>query len=498
MGGSRYRRARVAVAAVGLAGVMAVGPGLMPGLAGAQPVPVGSEFQVNTYTTASQFSSAVTRGAFGGYVVIWTSADAQDGDRNGVYGRRFDSGGGADPVFLVNQTTTLSQSFPDVASDPDGNFVVTWVSDLQDGDNSAVVARVYDNSGAPNSAEFIVNTVTAGNQFNPHVGVADDGTSVVVFVDSGGLDGDGRGIFARRFAALGAPLGNQFQVNAFTTYSQDNPGVAVAPDGSFLVVWTAASQNDRDGDGQAIIGRRFNTSGAASGNELIVNSYTTGNQLNATVSSGPGGDYLVVWDASGQDGSGIGVFARRFDAAGAPLGPDFQVNTFTTGLQFSGRGAFQSGGNFVISWTSRDQDGGNNGVFAHAFAGAGTPVGTEFRVNTTTAAAQDSSAIAATGSFVVTWNSDGQDGDGEGIFGQRFDFVGVTTTSLPADTCGDPNGGGITATDALILLQGAVAIGACEPCICDVDGSGTVSATDALIVLRIAVGQQVTLMCSPC
>lgn len=207
-----------------------------------------------------------------------------------------------------------------------------------------------------------------------------------------------------------------------------------------------------------------------------------------------------MWDASAQDGSSIGVFARRFDAAGTALGPEFQVNTFTTGLQFSGRGAFQSGGRFVISWTSRDQDGGNNGVFAQAFAGTGTPVGTEFQVNTATLGAQDSSAIAATGSFVVTWNSDGQDGDGEGIFGQRFDFVGpsTTTTTAPAAACGDPNGAGVTATDALIVLQTAVSLAVCEPCVCDVDASGSVAATDALVVLRLAVGQQVALMCPPC
>lgn len=257
--------------------------------AGAQPAPVGSELQVNVHTTASQLSSTVARGAFGGYVVLWTSAGDQDGDRDGVYGRRFDSSGTADPPFLVNQTTALSQSRPDVASDPDGNFVAVWQSSLQDGDNSAVVARVYGNSGNPNGDEFIVNTVTAGNQFNAHVGVADVGTSVVVFVDNGGLDGDGRGIFARRFASLGAPLGDQFQVNTFTTYSQDYPDVASAPDGSFMVVWTGAGQADRDGDGQTIIGRRFDSGGVAAGDEIIVNSYTSGGQLNASVSADPDG-----------------------------------------------------------------------------------------------------------------------------------------------------------------------------------------------------------------
>ena len=38
--------------------------------------------------------------------------------------------------------------------------------------------------------------------------------------------------------ALGAtPLGSEFQVNTYTTNSQNNPSVAVDADGDFVVVW---------------------------------------------------------------------------------------------------------------------------------------------------------------------------------------------------------------------------------------------------------------------
>ena len=36
--------------------------------------------------------------------------------------------------------------------------------------------------------------------------------------------------------------------------------------------------------------------------------------------------FLVVWEDAGHDGSGYGLFARRFDADGHALGPEFQVN----------------------------------------------------------------------------------------------------------------------------------------------------------------------------
>jgi len=487
--------------AIGLPLVITLAVGACPGSARAQATPVGMELQVNSYTTASQSGASVVPDGAGGAFVVWQSADAQDGDRNGVFGRRVGSNGmPAGDEFQVNTTTYLSQSRPDAASDAAGNFIVVWESSLQDGDNSAVVGQRFDSSGAVAGTEFIINTATAGNQFNAHVGRADDGRFVVIWVDSGGLDGDGRGVFARRYDAGGAPSGGQFQVNTYTTSGQDYPDAAMAPDGSFVVVWTTGSGAEQDGDGQGIIGQRFDSLGDPIGGEFVANSYTTGNQLNASVTATPDGGFAITWDASGgQDGDSIGVFGRLFDASGAPLGDDIQVNSFTTGLQFRGRPAPQAGGGLVVTWASLGQDGDSSGVFGRLFNAAGVG-GSEFQVNTTTANSQSSGAVANTGSFLVAWSSTSQDGDSGGIFSQLFDTTPAsTTTTMPGGAaCGDPTGEGITATDALIILQAAVSLQTCEPCICDVAGGGTVTATDALVALQIALGSQLPLLCPPC
>ncbi len=73
-----------------------------------------------------------------------------------------------------------------------------------------------------------------------------------------------------------------------------------------------------------------------------------------------------------------------------------------------------------------------------------------------------------------------------------------TTTTMPVATCADPDGDGVTVSDALFVLQAAVGIRSCAACVCDADGSGKVSATDALVVLRVAVGAPVSLSCPPC
>src|SRR6187401_1077363 len=69
------------------------------------------------------------------------------------------------------------------------------------------------------------------------------------------------------------------------------------------------------------------------GSEFQVNTHTTDPQNNQSVAAGANGDFVVVWQSDGQDGSSDGVFARRFSSTGAPLGGEFQVNTHTDDYQ---------------------------------------------------------------------------------------------------------------------------------------------------------------------
>src|SRR4029077_17856628 len=79
---------------------------------------------------------------------------------------------------------------------------------------------------------------------------------------------------------------------------------------------------------------------APEGPEFQVNTYTTGDQTEPKVAADGSGRFVVVWQSasyygSGPDGSGHGVAARRFDAAGTPAGAEFAVNTYTAGPQES-------------------------------------------------------------------------------------------------------------------------------------------------------------------
>lgn len=135
---------------------------------------------------------------------------------------------------------------------------------------------------------------------------------------------------------------------------------------------------------------------------------------------------MIGWESPNQDGDIGGVFAQRYDQTGNPLGTEFQVNTYTTSGQGNCASAIDAQGNFILTWVSSGQDGDDFGIYAQRFNAAGQPQGGEFRVNTTTAREQDHPGIVlnATGEFVITWQSEDQDGDSDGIYAQRYDKLG--------------------------------------------------------------------------
>jgi hypothetical protein len=122
--------------------------------------------------------------------------------------------------------------------------------------------------------------------------------------------------------------------------------------GNYVVAWGGSSTSSDPFGG--VFGRRYDGAGVALGPEFQVNTQTTGTQNRPAVAADGAGNFLIVWtsgDFDTQDGSVAGVFGQRYDGAGLPLGGEFQVNTYTTGGQFFPRVAADPAGNFVVAWT---------------------------------------------------------------------------------------------------------------------------------------------------
>jgi hypothetical protein len=371
--------------------------------------PVGAEFQVNSYTTGSQRRPAVASDANGNFVVVWSS-NGQDGSSDGVFGQRFNSSGlpqGSE--FQVNTYTTFSQWAPAVASDANGNFVVVW----QNWTYGAFGQR-FNAAGLPQGSEFQVNSYATGFQSYPAVASDANGNFVVAWTSQ--ADGSGYGVFGQRFSASGLPQGSEFQVNSYTTGNQAGPALASAANGYFVIAWVS---NGQDGSNDGVFAQRFNAAGLPQGGEFQVNSYTTSWQNRPAVAADPTGNFVVAW--SGDDGFLDGVFGQRFSTSGSPLGGEFRVNSYSTNGQSHPAVTSDANGNFVVVWQAFS-DGGSYGIFGRHFDASGVPQGSEFQVNSYTTSGQRYPVVAsaANGNFVVVWESDGQDGDQVGVFGQRF------------------------------------------------------------------------------
>ena len=221
------------------------------------------------------------------------------------------------------------------------------------------------------------------------------------------------------------PVGPEFRVNTSTTGDQRYAAVASDAGGNFVVVWSSDGQ---DGESGGIFARRFDAGGSPLGGEFQVNTYTTDNQLFPAVGSDAAGNFVVVWESNNQDGDSIGVFGRRFGADGNPTSAEFPVNTYATGIQAEPDVALDNSGGFVVVWESYYQDGSTSSIFGQRFDAAAARVGTEFQVNSYTPSGQYRPDVAAdaAGNFVVVWESYGQEGapSSYGVFARRFDGAG--------------------------------------------------------------------------
>ena len=398
-------------------------------LLSAQAPVFSPEFQVNTYTTAAQYgATAANLGPEGDFVVTWNDVTGADGDGYGVRARRFDVTGSAlGGEFAVNASGTGDQGIARVGSNASGDFVVTFTesSDLP-GVGFEVKARRFDSSGAPQGGNIAVNTFTTANQGTSSVALDAAGNFIVVWW-SDAQDGNDWSVFGQLFNNTGAKVGSEFQVNQFTTGAQRDARVARRPTGEFLVVW----RSPQDAQGGAIMARRYAANGTPSGGEFQVNTTVAGYQYQPDVAYAGDGSAIVVWTSYLQDGSNGAVIGQRLDPAGALLGPEFNVNTYTTGFQ--GRAAVAASnagdGDFAIIWQSENQDGSNLAVRAQHYDGNGRRLGVELPVNTFTTGLQGAPHITAqpNGQYVAVWDSV-NDGDGSSVAGRLAGFPRVEQT----------------------------------------------------------------------
>lgn len=284
--------------------------------------PIGPEVKVNTHTTGPQYNAKVISLSDGSLVVAWESYD-QDGSGFGIYGQRYSNDGipiGSE--FQINTYTAGDQSSPLITALSNGGFVVTWGSYNQDGSGWGLYGQRFDANGNQAGAEFQINTYTQSWQYMSDVISLKNGAFVVTWT-SESQDRDSGGIYAQRYSAEGTPAGAEFRINTHTTGDQRLASGAALADGGFVVAWTSSGQ---DGSGKGVYAQRFSADGTSVGAEFQVNTYTWHDQWGPmSVTGTPDGGFVITWVSDVQDGGYQGHYGQRYDQNGNPVGGEFEA-----------------------------------------------------------------------------------------------------------------------------------------------------------------------------
>ena len=401
------------------------------------------QLAVNVTTGQTQETSGQTRGSTkavsitpsGNYVVVWTSNQSTGLDANGrgILMRVFRPDG--TPLtgeIQVNQTTNSEQQWATVATDDAGNGVVVWTSTGQDsGSTTGVYARRFNAAGALVGNEFLVNTTVAGNQENAAVAMTGAGAFVVTWSGTG--VGDAAGVFYRRFAANGTPLDiTERLANGTDRGTELAPSIAINDAGQFAIAWHV---------GNDLYTRNFAADGTAVTADIQVDNGLA-NAYGSAVGIDALGRTVVVYRTDGLLATGSGVWARAFNADGTEWHTWIAVASGTGTDQTSPSIAMDDAGNFIVTYESSG-DGSGNAVYVRRYNSDFSAAGTTQQVNVTTAGNQQMASVAMLdlNYYVVVWSGQGP-GDNDGVFARQFSVNGVP----PVITS---NGGGATAAKSV-------------------------------------------------
>ncbi|MEO8426662.1 MAG: hypothetical protein ABI651_06065 [Verrucomicrobiota bacterium] len=274
------------------------------------------------------------------------------------------------------------------------------------------------NAFSPQGGEYAITGSLPGDQVFPQVKLNSSG-GFLVWQDNM-TDGDGLGISAQRIdVSLSGTLA-PFRVNEKAAGDQENAQLALLNNGGAVFVWQGGPYGF-----QHIYARFLAANGTFVTGDVMVNTWTIGQQINPAVAALADGNVVFVWSSFGQDGSLQGVFAQRFSSSGEKLDGEFRVNQTTQLNQRTPAVAVLANGNFIVTWISEKRAGIVNNrdetgripdlasgadvytvdVFGRIHDVSGNAVADEFKINTrTSVCANPAVSGSADGGFAAAWS----------------------------------------------------------------------------------------------
>jgi hypothetical protein len=363
-----------------------------------------AETNANTHgTNIQQNVSIASHGD--GYVVVWESRSQFSTNKYAIMGQRYDGSGNKLGTEFQVSPGLIKKSEGDarVIETADGGFAVVWLAHTSP---KKTYMSIFDSSGNRTSTDIDVfandpndNTVTTVEAYQD-VATLSNGNMIVVAQASGNFTVS-TDVIGQIIAPDGSHVGTKFICCTTQVGMQMDPMVTALSNGGFVVTWT-----ELDGSSNGITAQMFDGQGGKVGGNIQINTTTSGNQQDSSITATTDGGYVVTWNGGGnQDGSGSGIYFRKFAANGTEVIAETLVNDKTSGNQNQAKVSALEDGGFMISFTDHTSTGGD--IWAQQYDANGNTVQDNFLVNVTTTLTQTEADVTAlnNGDFALAWET---------------------------------------------------------------------------------------------
>ena len=350
---------------------------------------------------------------------------------------------------MINTWITSNQQYPSISSLSDGNFVVVWQSNLQNGNGWGIYGQIFYSNGAKKGNEFSVNNYNKGNSTNPKVAASSNGKFMVVWQTNGTI------ISGQIFINDGNKLGTEIQMNPANDW-YGSPSITASTNNNFIVSWVFGANSwqiytqifANDGtkigsitssfsnipwcklpsvislaNGNFVItvtcynnvsAQIFDRNNNIIGTQFPVNIHNSNNNpAYPSISSLLNSNFMIVWQSSNLE-----IYGQSFTSFGAKIGNEFKIDTYIINENMYPSIGSLVNDNYIVTWQN------SKGIYGQILDSTGNKIGREFNLNTMTINSQQNPSVASliNTNFVVVWNS--QDSNGNGVFGNIYQSDG--------------------------------------------------------------------------
>lgn len=290
---------------------------------------------------------------------------------------------------LVNASTTGLNHRSSVASLDNGGYVVTWMTGT--GSSVTAHARVFDVNGAAVTGDLNLGAAIEG----PAAYLTN---ASVVGLPGGGfatVRATSTGLTVQQFNAAGTQVATTSLTLSVQTNFPSSPQLVVLANGDLVVTYCS---DGADASGYGVVGQKIGPTGALVGTRFGLTQTTDQAQMYQDIVATADGGFAAIWDSS-PDGY---LYFRRFDSTGAAAGNEIRVTPGTTIASFATIAALEDG-SMVVGY----RRGAN--IELVRYTDAGVQIGATLSVTGANTNSPELNLVALpTGGFIVFYNGQSQ------------------------------------------------------------------------------------------